>query len=104
MAYSMGRAAPGMEAAWMGDLAAAADTERSQRPSIIPTTAREPEVRTGERFYIGPRGPTPKEKRETLSGYVTGRSRSLTPLANGASGFGMTVFWAGFCGTVETAP
>ena len=48
MAYSMGRAAPGMEAAWLGELAAAADTERSQRPSIIPSTARESEVSTGE--------------------------------------------------------
>src|ERR1700747_2184379 len=48
MAYSMGVAAPGTEAAWLGDLAAAAERERSQRPSIIPTTARESAVRTGE--------------------------------------------------------
>jgi len=51
MAYSMGVAAPGMEAGWVGELAAAAERERSQRPSMMPTTAREPEVRTGEPLW-----------------------------------------------------
>jgi hypothetical protein len=48
MAYSIGVAAPGMDSAWAWDLAAAADSERSQRPSMMPTTARESEVRTGD--------------------------------------------------------
>ena len=51
MAYSMGVAAPGMEEATAGELAAAAETERSQRPSMMPTTARESEVSTGEPLW-----------------------------------------------------
>src|SRR4029077_2329222 len=36
--------------------------------------------------------------------YVTAKSRSLTPLAKNASGFGMTIFWLGFRARLKPSP